>query len=622
MVEFGGQAPSEALLIQLQGLREADGGKKAMEQYRLGDKEGQKLSQRDMDKLKEITTDENKDAAEIVRKQLESVNIYCEVANRIQAEGGQASRILTELKVIRSWDEIKTEALDILAETKVIRSIYKGINKNQRIRTIEEKITSDPRFREAFNQSAKDALARIDSLPKVIEPTDLKTKKEERDKLKETIQRQVDLIKSYTGLDETKIRELLELGVTDQRSVLKTLFDKALEKKGITGEEKRKVLEAMQLEVEYVKLENGIAELDEKIEQLQDDKKSAKSIKKKEERETRLSDLEEEFTSTKLKLERANKSRDSLKDKLTKLPNNVKQKTAAFKELYENVFGESLEGEKNRTGLVQASIESLLKEYPQFEVLERTIKSLESADVDYQKQLSQRNLAEADIIKQLETVFNDSIVDLFDKRFDEMTELDKKRLVKEQDEGLKKFDEWLEKRYVEFDTSSRREIHHRVATGDDMKLVAWYGNDGIKRIAAKQLGYGNDPNSWNEEQKTNIDKIFNSKGQDIKKKLFTSYFKEKIFLDRSFHLRIPFTKEILFDGGVGALSLTQAEWSRLGEHFGSEIEAGLASSKEAQNILKGLKEKGINPNWNMKWALWILIALGILTAIGVVTAIT
>ena len=48
------------------------------------------------------------------------------------------------------------------------------------------------------------------------------------------------------------------------------------------------------------------------------------------------------------------------------------------------------------------------------------------------------------------------------------------------------------------------------------------------------------------------------------------------------------------------------------------MEAGLSSSKEAQTFLKGLKEKGINPNVNLKWLLWILIALGIIGGVAFV----
>lgn len=625
MVEFGGQAPSDALLVTLQGLRETDGGKKAMEEYRLGNKEGQKLSQEDLGKLKEIAADENKVVAETISKQLESVNIYCEVAARIQAEGGQPSRILTELKVDRSWTEIKTQALDILADTKVVRSIYKGIDKNQRIRIIEEKIASDPRFREAFAQGAKEALARIDSLPKVNEPEGKKLKEDERDELKDKTDRHFESLKTITGLEDRELRELFDQDL-GKEAVLEQLLQQSLEKKGVQGEDIPKFKAVLEQEVKIKTTEAEVVQIEDQINSLQDELAAAKSIKAKkgkgeENRQEEIRELEKRIKAEESKKTRKQTELDRLKNELTSLPNDLKVKLNTYRDLYKRIYGKEpsiTEEEPKATAAVPNHVQKLIEQLPQLKQKIKEIKALESADKDYQKQLSQRELAEADIIKQLETVFNDSIVDLFDKRFDEMTELDKKRLVKEQDEGLKKFDEWLEKRYVEFDTNKRREIHHRVTTGEDMRLVAWYGNDGVKRIAAKHLGYDTNPSTWTDEQKINIDKIFDKKGQDIRKKLFTSYFKERTFVDKSFRLRNPFNKEFLFDGGIGDLTLTDAEWGRLGEHFGSEIEAGLSSSKEAQSVLNGLKEKGINPNWNLKWLLYILIALGIIGGIAFV----
>ncbi|MEK7633845.1 MAG: hypothetical protein AAB437_03310 [Patescibacteria group bacterium] len=618
---------SEAFLGKLQGLREADKGKEAFADLRIGDKEASRISASDVNKLQEIgkTGDEddqamkeNRQRAETLKKQLQAVDIYCELTTRAQAENRKPGDILTEMKRIETWQQIEKTALELLRDQPVVRTMSKNAGEREKI--VKEMIAKDPKFRAAFAEAVKGALSRIDMLQKVTEPTEIKAKTDKRDELKENTSRRFTLLKQSTGLEDQDLQDLILQGHSEDVT-LDDIFRRALLKEGVAEVEITVIEKHIKTEADIVKLDKAIDTLGDEIGGLTDNLRAERAKPPRGGKEAqsnfdeRIRGLEVEKSQKENDLKNKQKEKNRLQGVLDSLLPEMKNKIAIYKSLEKKIGVKNEAGERKKTA-VGDDVGKLLTEYPELKRLIKEVKDLASQNEDYQRQLTQRGLLESDILRQLEVSFNDSIVDLIDKRFDEMTELDKKRLVKEQDEGLKKFDEWLEKRYVEFDTNKRREIHHRVTTGEDMRLVAWYGNDGVKRIAAKHLGYSTDPSTWTDEQKINIDKIFDKKGQDIKKKLFTSYFKERTFLDKSFRLRKPFSKEFLFDGGVGDLTLTEAEWGRLGEHFGSEIEAGLSSSKEAQTFLKGLKEKGINPNWNLKWLLWILVILGIIGGVG------
>ncbi|MFH0979512.1 MAG: hypothetical protein V1803_01030 [Candidatus Roizmanbacteria bacterium] len=638
VVQFGkeGATASDALVKSLQEIREKDqsgeGAKKAIERLKEGDKGSSRLSQADLEKIANLEGIEET-AKKAIQDEMRNVDIFLEVAERSMTEGVSEQVILNEIKKsgryedVPSLSEIQRTALKALQETRAIRSLAGSNNEDAINEIIVNNILSNPdninALRQIYVQAKKEAVSRIDSLKPLKEVEGKKTKEEEKDILQEKTDRHIEALKTITELEEKQLRDLFEQDL-DQEAIIEQLLQQTLEKKGVQGVDIPIIKKAIQSEVTIKSLDEEIKSIDDSIDEINErlskaESTSAAAKKAKAERTDQIKAIKAEKERAEAKKASKQKTVDRLNGELLSLSDELKTKVLSYKDIYRKIYGKVAgitEEEIKATAAVPNHVKKLIEQLPQLKLKIKEIKSLEEADKEYQKQLAQRKFEEEDIIREIGTVLNDSMVDFLVKRVDIMTELDKKRLTKEQDEGLKKFDEWLEKRYIEFDTNKRREIHHRVTTGEDMRLVAWYGNDGVKRIAAKHLGYGTDPSTWTDEQKTNIDKIFDKKGQDIKKKLFTSYFKERTFFDKSFRLRKPFSKEFLFDGGIGDLTLTQAEWSRLGEHFGPEIEAGLASSKEAQKVLNGLKEKGINPNWNLKWLLWILIALGVIGGIA------
>jgi len=599
---------SEAFLGRLQGFYEKPEGEKGFSELRVGDKEASRISEADIKKLENLEHLSDADKTILQRRiaQIRAIDLFNQVNIRAQREGVPPQQILRELGNNTQWVNLQRTVLDILAAEPAIREAFKGKSEGEIRKTILEAVVSDPKYGEAFAQLFKTTVARLDTLTKPKEPEGLKEEKKKRDRFKEVHE---NLRKSLSedqalAIDETDINDILKRYVSGEiseesvESFLQEAFERRLQKENISPQEQVQIAAIVKAQEQAENCRAQIADLEAERRGL--DPKSKSYSKDTQSIDRQLSSLRSQENTYKQK---------------AKHDKTIDGKIDSFKFLKDRIIG-TKQGETIKSPF-SSRVKELIRSYSEYIKAEDRIESLEQADKDYQKQKAIRELEEADFIEQLEAIFNDSIVDLIDKREEKWSKPRKEMLSKEQDEELKKVGDYFEKIYIEFDPNKRREIHHRVKTGEHMRLLARYGkNDGLRLMAAEALGYGSDSTKWTKDQITHIDNIVSKKGADMYKKLFVSYFKERTFFDKSFRLKKPFSKEFLFDGGVGDLTITEAEWDRLRQDFSSEIEAGLSASKEAQNFLKGLKEKGVNPNWNLKWLLWILIILGIIGGIA------
>jgi len=275
--------------------------------------------------------------------------------------------------------------------------------------------------------------------------------------------------------------------------------------------------------------------------------------------------------------------------------------------------------------MIARRINNYLANITKIESLEEEVEKLEAQLKGKQSELAARKAAERDLVEGLEAVANDSFVEFLEEKAREMAKHDEEKRNTESDEALRRFDEALSKRYVEFSPSARKYIHHRFQTGQDMRLLA-LGDEGGKIIVARILFNDNTLTSLGTltpEQLSQVEKVYQQRGADLRKRLMTDYFRQRTFFDRSFiKFGKWFSKEVLFEGGFGDLRITDAEWEEIGRHFGQEVDTALNASKQGQEVLRQLKEKGININWNLKWLLYILLGLGAVGTIFGVKALT
>jgi hypothetical protein len=274
-------------------------------------------------------------------------------------------------------------------------------------------------------------------------------------------------------------------------------------------------------------------------------------------------------------------------------------------------------GEEVQPSMISKLLRNILDSNKNIRSLEGEVEQLEAQLKGKQAELAVRKNAESNLVEGLEAVANDSFVEFLEEKAREMAKKDEEERKKESDGDLKKFDEALSKRYVEFSSSARKYIHHRYQTGQDMRLLT-SGDEGGKIIVARIL-FEEIKSKENKsitslgdlssDELSRVEKVYQQRGADLRKRLMTDYFRQRTFFDRNFLRMSIFGKDILIEGGD--LNITDAEWEEIGRHFGQEVDAALNASKQGQEVLRQLKEKGININWNLKWLLYILLALGV-----------
>ncbi|MBW7960259.1 hypothetical protein H3C65_02070 [Patescibacteria group bacterium] len=632
--EFGkeGVTASGVLIKSLQEIREKDqsgeGAKKALERMKIGDKESARLSQADIEKISKLEWIDQT-VREVMQKEARNLDIFCEVSLRSQRENVSKDVILAEIRKSGKWQEVPSlseinkSVLKALREIGVVRNTVSGA-KDIVNEAIVTKILSTPdnieAFRKIYTQSLKAALERVDTLKPLKEVEGKKQKEEERDDLQRKTDNHVRYLKTITELDESEIRNLFDEDL-DQAQIVEQLFERTLNKQGVQGVNIPVIKEAIKTEVRIALIGEEMKSIQDSINQIDEELSAAESTpatnrKAGGENAEIIKAIEQRKFREELKQKNKQQTLDRLNKEIMKSREDMKDKILKYKDLYKKIYGQETTGGEEQiraTAVAPARIQKLVEQLPQLKQKIREIKALEDADKDYQKELKQRKFEEEDILRQLRVVLNDSMVDFLVQRIDQMSALDVRRQTKEQDEKLNKFDKDLDKRYIEFD--GKQEKHYRTKIREDIDSILKYGKEeGELVITAKILGgYDDDPSRWTEEQRNEIKKVHSQKGDSIRANLFKSFYKSRLLGERSWiKLGMPFSKKILFEGTIGTLALTDAQFSKLAEQYSSEMETGLKASKQAQEVLKGLKEKGVNPNINLKWLLWILVILGII----------
>ncbi len=263
----------------------------------------------------------------------------------------------------------------------------------------------------------------------------------------------------------------------------------------------------------------------------------------------------------------------------------------------------------------------------------------------------QRMLAERRLLGQLDTIFGEAVADVMEKRYDEMLLLEQKK----QQEDAKKTEEKKgaragraqrqvqqeeNERWIRIDPTTGKVIRC-TNIAEDIDLLIYQGDNGRRRWFMRSI-FGSDATftvsrinaqgnktdrkvNWQTfnfvtdelkgENKAVFDTVYEAESANMTKKLMTDYF-----LARSVGQVGGWIGSRLgryrFEGSAGQLYLKNYEFEALNKNFGAEIDATLKESKEAQQVIKTLSEKGVPLDHRLRWLIYILVALGILAGLG------
>ena len=621
-------------------------GKAGFEALRIRKAGESKITEEDTKKPKMIKDGKLKERAEQVLKNLRLTDLYLQALERIEREGltklsADKEKVFKELTgETRSVSVIEKQVVDFLSSQPAIRALFPKKRDNQVRKALSELIANQPQFREILVRMTKDALAGFESLPKVGgEGEELENKRRELIELKALNDALLNDLSKRLGISLDELKNIIKYNNEDLNLILREILEKkteSLEKEFLSSFEDQNIFSNVLQLIEYggssalnnVRL--SIAEISKQIEDAESTLKTnyqeqAQKLQQAHPLNSSLTDqnkqLNQQVASLKQQL-----SSLTLREKLfkTTLSTIIEKSPTLLQKIDDLVKLNQLVSMKHDDLINQSVIAGRINNYllniTKIGSLEKEVEKLENQFKEKKSELVAREVAERDLVEELEAVANNSFVEFLEEKAREMAKKDEEKRNKESDEALKRFDEALSKRYIEFNSDLRKYIHHRQITGADMRLLA-SGDEGGKIIVARILFNNNTLTSLatlTPEQLSQVEKIYQQKGADLRKRLMTDYFRQRTFFDRIFKFGKWFSKEVLFEGGFGALTLTDAEWEQIGRHFGSEIDAALAASKQGQEILRQLKEKGININWNLKWLLYILLALGALGTIFVV----
>jgi len=598
-------------------------GKEGFEALRKGRESERQITKEDVEKAGEIMDEELRRKAESILTNLRDTDSYLQALERIQKEGlteTAADKVFRELTG-QNRASIEKKVIEFLSSQSAIRNLFRGKNEKEISKALSTLIATQPQFREALVRMTKDALAGFESLPKVSEEgRELENKRRELAQLQMSNDTLLAELAKRIRLSGDKAVDQLRRMITTYQEESSLILNDIFEhlKESLPKE----IIDDVSFLINTYASPLGNINADiAKKEKLKSEKERQKSLTKS--RSLKAASLDEEIRRLEEDLVLLKQQKEVFE----------RIKTVAKPEILGRINDllilkrelDSRGGEEVQSSMISKLLKNILVNNKNIKSLQKEVEQLEAQLKEKQADLAARRVAERDLVEGLEAVANDSFVEFLEEKAREMAKKDEEKRNTESDEALRRFDEALSKRYVEFSPSARKYIHHRYQTGQDMRLLA-LGDEGGKIIVARILFNNNILTSLGTltpEQLSQVEKVYQQRGADLRKRLMTDYFRQRTFFDRNFiKFGKWFSKEVLFEGGFGALRITDAEWEEIGRHFGQEVDTALQASKQGQEVLRQLKEKGININWNLKWLLYILLGLGAVGTILGVKAIT
>lgn len=539
------------------------------------------------------------------------------------------------LESTSDFAQLKSEAFDYILADPSFQAFFPELtkmNNDQKMTFIEDKLLKDPKLRAIYSRNLQQVHDTLSKLPEVkgneAEQT-LKTQlKEKETGLASNVTRAYELLnKKYQGvISRDRLIEIIDQSV-DIQDALRVLQSDLVDTYVPRFND---IVEYTAIQPEVDSLETKIGEV---IKGLQGRSPSEDSPQAK------------EIQTYRTKI-------DGLHTRKTELESDQ----AFIKQVGEYQVIQRLLFPQQGSNELVSNLNNALTSNNTAETLRHQIDQL-SPSTEQQKQIRERLSAESRVLGKLERVWVESLAEFMEGRYDEMVEVEQKRLAKEAEDTKKtqgeeqaKMVEKLAKaertNWIELDSIDRSKKLHHDKIGEDMRFLAYAGSkeEGVKHlilrdtlcdsagnITVDKLGPDGKPQvdpvsgniikeslSWedislsrlSEQQKKILDGLYTAQGSGYSKKLFADYYLARSCItDRTLGIKI-FGRN-LFERPIGDMALKDHEWVMLQKQFGTDIDAGLKESKGAQDIMDKMKKEGLIPGFKLKWLLYLLIILGI-----------
>lgn len=235
---------------------------------------------------------------------------------------------------------------------------------------------------------------------------------------------------------------------------------------------------------------------------------------------------------------------------------------------------------------------------------------------------------ESEIIDLLDGAVGNAVADALEARYDAVhgakSEAVKKEKEKKMTEEEKKITRAMESNWVSYDRKKHKKSSDRGQIQNDMRVLSYMGEDGLKRMLLRELGWktkvGDDEvdidkknvfdldlsTALTEEQRKQLDELYSKHNTKYREKLMADFFISQSLKDKITD-RLPFTDK---------MGLKKHEWQLLEKNFGGALEKGMNESQGFKNYLSQLEASGIKPDFKMKWLLYMLFGLVGATALS------
>lgn len=255
-------------------------------------------------------------------------------------------------------------------------------------------------------------------------------------------------------------------------------------------------------------------------------------------------------------------------------------------------------------------------------------KSAEGASKKSKESKAIRLIKESELIDDLDSIIGRSLVETLEERYDKMvitqTAVRSKEAEETKSTDTKAVEKVMDQRWIKYDKTSRNKQVNRDTITQDMRVLSYQGEDGLKRLILGDMGFDGidkqtalsyDLNQLTDEQKKRLEDTYKTMGAKYRDKLMADfYIADKVQgitdikgMKGKFKDMLPLTNK---------MNLKKHEWQLLERNFSGALEQAIGNSTAAQEAIRNLERSGIKPDFKMRYLLYLLTGVLGVAAVG------